>query len=109
MIFFARRFKQDIRELSKKYRHIRSDLQTTLEEISQGNLIGNQISGVGYPVFKVRIKNSDINKGKSGGYRLIYYIYGGICTGEGQRMTETLTQQRFCCSLNYEYRYNPLK
>jgi mRNA-degrading endonuclease RelE of RelBE toxin-antitoxin system len=74
MIFFARRFKQDIRELSKKYRHIRSDLQTTLEEIAQGNLIGNQISGVGYPVFKVRIKNSDINKGKSGGYRLIYYI-----------------------------------
>lgn len=74
MIFFARRFKQDIRELSKKYRHIRSDLQTTLEEISQGSLIGNQISGVGYPVFKVRIKNSDINKGKSGGYRLIYYI-----------------------------------
>ncbi|MEB3121388.1 MAG: type II toxin-antitoxin system RelE/ParE family toxin [Snowella sp.] len=74
MIFFARRFKQDVRELSKKYRHIRSDLQTTLEEIAQGNLIGNQISGVGYPVFKVRIKNSDINKGKSGGYRLIYYI-----------------------------------
>ena len=72
--FFARRFKQDVRELSKKYRHIRSDLQTTLEEISQGNLIGNQISGVGYPVFKVRIKNSDIDKGKSGGYRLIYYI-----------------------------------
>jgi mRNA-degrading endonuclease RelE of RelBE toxin-antitoxin system len=74
MIFFARRFKQDVREFSKKYRHIRSDLQTTLEEIAQGNLIGNQISGVGYPVFKVRIKNSDINKGKSGGYRLIYYI-----------------------------------
>ena len=74
MIFFARRFKQDVRELSKQYRHIRSDLQTTLEEIAQGNLIGNQISGVGYPVFKVRIKNSDINKGKSGGYRLIYYI-----------------------------------
>jgi len=73
MIFFARRFKQDVRELSKKYRHIRSDLQTTLEEISQGNLIGNQISGVGYPVFKVRIKNSDIDKGNSEGYRLIYY------------------------------------
>ena len=74
MIFFARRFKQDVRELSKKYRHIRSDLQTTLEEIYRGNLIGNQISGVGYPVFKVRIKNSDIDKGKSEGYRLIYYI-----------------------------------
>jgi mRNA-degrading endonuclease RelE of RelBE toxin-antitoxin system len=35
MIFFAKRFKQDVRELPKKYRHIRSDLQTTLEEISR--------------------------------------------------------------------------
>jgi mRNA-degrading endonuclease RelE of RelBE toxin-antitoxin system len=25
-------------------------------------------------VFKVRVKNSDIQKGKSGGYRLIYYV-----------------------------------
>lgn len=27
-----------------------------------------------YTVFKVRIKNSSIHKGKSGGYRVIYYL-----------------------------------
>lgn len=27
-----------------------------------------------YTVFKVRIKNSSIQKGKSGGYRVIYYL-----------------------------------
>lgn len=35
---------------------------------------GNQISGVNYPVFKLRVRNSDTQKGKSGGYRLIYYV-----------------------------------
>jgi mRNA-degrading endonuclease RelE of RelBE toxin-antitoxin system len=29
---------------------------------------------VGYSVFKVRIKNSNNQKGKSGGYRFIYYL-----------------------------------
>ena len=27
-----------------------------------------------YQVFKVRLKNSNIQKGKSGGYRVIYYL-----------------------------------
>lgn len=27
-----------------------------------------------YTLFKVRIKNSDVQKGKSGGYRIIYYV-----------------------------------
>ncbi|MEP0918136.1 hypothetical protein NC981_15015 [Leptolyngbya sp. DQ-M1] len=29
---------------------------------------------MGYPVFKLRVRNSDTQKGKSGGYRLIYYL-----------------------------------
>jgi mRNA-degrading endonuclease RelE of RelBE toxin-antitoxin system len=37
-------------------------------------VVGNQIPDVGYSVFKVRIKNSDNQKGKSGGYRFIYYL-----------------------------------
>jgi len=27
-----------------------------------------------YTVFKVRVRNSDVQKGKSGGYRVIYYL-----------------------------------
>ena len=26
------------------------------------------------PIFKVRIRNSDVSRGKSGGYRVIYYL-----------------------------------
>lgn len=41
--------------------------------MQNGKLPGDKISGIGYSVFKLRVKNSDITKGKSGGYRLIYY------------------------------------
>jgi mRNA-degrading endonuclease RelE of RelBE toxin-antitoxin system len=42
--------------------------------LQQGETPGDQIPGTQYTVFKVRIKNSDIAKGKSGGYRVIYYV-----------------------------------
>ncbi len=67
-------FQKNIRTLVKKYRNIRQDLQPVINQLEQGELLGDQISGIGYPVFKLRVKNSDINKGKSGGYRLIYYL-----------------------------------
>lgn len=42
--------------------------------LEAGEHPGDQVPGIGYEVYKVRIKNSDIQKGKSGGYRLLYYI-----------------------------------
>ncbi|MFB2918365.1 type II toxin-antitoxin system RelE/ParE family toxin [Aerosakkonema funiforme] len=67
-------FKSDLRALSKKYRHIKSDIQPVIERLQTGELLGDRIPGIGYEVFKARVRNSDIKKGKSGGYRLIYYI-----------------------------------
>jgi mRNA-degrading endonuclease RelE of RelBE toxin-antitoxin system len=40
--------------------------------LGQGQTPGDQIPGVQYEVFKVRVRNSDSGKGKSGGYRVIY-------------------------------------
>jgi mRNA-degrading endonuclease RelE of RelBE toxin-antitoxin system len=45
-----------------------------IEQLEQGELPGDQIHSIGYTVFKLRVRNSDIQKGKSGGYRLIYYV-----------------------------------
>jgi mRNA-degrading endonuclease RelE of RelBE toxin-antitoxin system len=67
-------FKQNLRALAKKYRSIRNDIQPVIEQLQQGELPGNQIPGVDYTVFKLRVRNSDTQKGKSGGYRLIYYV-----------------------------------
>jgi mRNA-degrading endonuclease RelE of RelBE toxin-antitoxin system len=68
------RFKNDIRELAKRYRSIRSDLQPLIEQLQAGEIPGDRIAGSKYQVFKVRLKNSNIQKGKSGGYRAIYYL-----------------------------------
>ena len=71
-------FLKNIRILRKKYPRIQNDMQSVIQQLEQGELLGDQISGVGYPVFKLRVKNSDIQKGKSGGYRLIYYVKTAI-------------------------------
>ena len=67
-------FKRQVRDLAKRYRKIKLDIQPVLEQLQSGELIGDQVQKTGYTVFKVRVKNSDIQKGKSGGYRLIYYV-----------------------------------
>jgi mRNA-degrading endonuclease RelE of RelBE toxin-antitoxin system len=75
-ILFSDEFKTRLRTLIKRYRSIRTDIKPLLDELQSGNLIGDQIPGTGYTVFKVRLKNSDIQKGKSGGYRVIYQLRG---------------------------------
>jgi mRNA-degrading endonuclease RelE of RelBE toxin-antitoxin system len=67
-------FDRNLRALAKKYRSIRKDIQPIIEQLEQGEFPGDRIPGIGYAVFKLRVRNSDTQKGKSGGYRLIYYV-----------------------------------
>lgn len=67
-------FKRNLKKLAKKYRSLQKDIQPIIEQLLQGNFLGDRIPGIGHEVFKLRIRNSDIRKGKSGGYRLIYYL-----------------------------------
>jgi len=73
---FADEFENNLYSLSKRYRNIRKDVVTVLEQIQSGNFVGDRIAGLGetYFVVKVRVKNSNIQKGKSAGYRLIYQV-----------------------------------
>ena len=72
-IVYTPEFKRNLRQLAKKYRHIKSDVQPIIEDLILGRTPGDQIPGIPYEVFKVRAKNSDSAKGKRGGYRIIYY------------------------------------
>jgi mRNA-degrading endonuclease RelE of RelBE toxin-antitoxin system len=42
--------------------------------LQTGELPGNRIVGLDRSIYKVRVRNSNANRGKSGGYRLIYYV-----------------------------------
>lgn len=72
-------FESDIRfyRKKKKYTKIDRDVNPVINELEQGNFVGNRLENLNLPqntaVYKVRIANSSANVGKSHGFRLIYY------------------------------------
>jgi mRNA-degrading endonuclease RelE of RelBE toxin-antitoxin system len=77
-LFFSDRFKKDVTKLGKRYRSIRLDLQPLIEQLEACETPGDRISDTDHVIFKIRVKNSSIQKGKSGGYRVIYYVKTNI-------------------------------
>ena len=75
-IRFSLEFEKQLYKLSKRYRKIRDDIEPVVLQMQQGEILGDRVVGLGeeYQVYKVRIKNSNIQKGKSAGYRLIYLL-----------------------------------
>ena len=71
---FTQEFKRNVRQLAKKHRHFQADVQPVVAQLEKGQTPGDKVQRTGYDVFKVRIKNSDIPKGKRAGYRMIYYL-----------------------------------
>jgi mRNA-degrading endonuclease RelE of RelBE toxin-antitoxin system len=74
LVSYSDAFKRQLKRLSRKYRRIRSDVEPLITQLEAGETPGDQIQGTGYTVYKVRVKNSDAQRGKSGGYRVIYYL-----------------------------------
>lgn len=70
-IVITNHFFSQLKRLKKKYPNIKEDLLKTLKVFNPKNEIH-----IGESVYKIRIKSTDINKGKAGGLRA--YIY--ICT-----------------------------
>jgi mRNA-degrading endonuclease RelE of RelBE toxin-antitoxin system len=73
-ILYTEAFKRQLRRLSRKYRHIRSDLAPVIEKLKAGDILGDQIPGVDYTLYKMRVRNRDAQRGTQGGYRLIYHL-----------------------------------
>ena len=65
---------RNFKRLRKKYRQIEKDLRPLVDQLSQGETPGDQVQGAKFTVYKVRVPNSDAQRGKSGGYRVIYYV-----------------------------------
>ena len=64
-------YKKTLKKLSKSYINIDLDIQDFLKSINTKDDLGIELKS---NVFKVRIANSDKNKGKSAGYRLIIFV-----------------------------------
>lgn len=70
-------FKREYKKLVKKYPRSQEEIDSVISSLEAGNLVGDEYDNIGLPddekIIKVRIANIDANKGKSGGFRLIYY------------------------------------
>ncbi len=66
-------FKRSVKKLKRRYPHIKEDLQEGIELLSQTPQLGVIVPRSG-GVRKVRLPNRDAKRGKSGGYRLLYYL-----------------------------------
>ena len=67
-------FQRQLRRLARKYRRVRQDLDTLTRQLQAGETPGDQLQGTGYTAYKARVRNSDAQRGTSGGYRVVYYI-----------------------------------
>jgi mRNA-degrading endonuclease RelE of RelBE toxin-antitoxin system len=64
------RFEKDVKKLKKKFPKIKNDLVKFINELSLNPKLGINL---GENIFKVRIPNSSIPTGKSGGFRIVTY------------------------------------
>ncbi len=66
-------FKSCVRRLEKRYPHIKDDLRIAIHALLQEPRLGVVIPG-GAGVRKLRVRSSDMQRGKSGGFRLLYLL-----------------------------------
>jgi mRNA-degrading endonuclease RelE of RelBE toxin-antitoxin system len=73
-VTIKRQFNRDVKQLKKKYPAISSEVRKLVIQLEHDERPGNLIPNSGYEVYKVRLANPSSQKGKSGGFRVIYYI-----------------------------------
>ncbi len=64
-------FKRNFRNLQKKYRNIKNDVKELTVELQENPQAGILLR---HHCYKIRVVNSSIPTGKSGGFRTIYYF-----------------------------------
>ncbi len=64
-------FDKKVKQIAKKHRSIKEDLNILINELSENPTLGDEII---QDVFKVRMAISSKGKGKSGGSRVITYV-----------------------------------
>ena len=64
-------FKRQVRDLLKDYPHIREDLRELQKMLQENPKSGMPL---GKKAYKIRLKSSDIPKGKRSGYRVISFV-----------------------------------
>jgi mRNA-degrading endonuclease RelE of RelBE toxin-antitoxin system len=70
-IYATQRFKKELKNLAKRYKKIAFDYNKLLDKLEINPTIGTSL---GNDCYKVRVANSSIPTGKSGGFRIITLV-----------------------------------
>ena len=71
----SRHFKSRLRRLARRYPAVLREVQILSDDLKRGERPGNRYQGVGRPVYRVRRANPSGRSGKSGGFRITYYVH----------------------------------
>jgi len=72
-IVLASSFKRSVKQLARRFRHVKDDVRLAVQVLLQSPTLGVTIPGSS-GVRKLRVRNTDLPRGKSGGYRLLYWV-----------------------------------
>jgi mRNA-degrading endonuclease RelE of RelBE toxin-antitoxin system len=72
-VYLCQPFKRSVKQLVKRFPHIKEDIASTLREIVQTPTLGVLIPN-SQGVRKLRLRSTDLQRGKSGGLRLLYLV-----------------------------------
>ncbi len=64
-------FDKQFKKLAKKYNLIRNDVEVLMNDFDS---LHQQATSIKSDLYKIRLANSNKNKGKSAGYRIYYYL-----------------------------------
>jgi mRNA-degrading endonuclease RelE of RelBE toxin-antitoxin system len=67
-------FSKELSDLAKRFPKVIDDIETLITDLESGSKPGDKIANVGHDVYKVRLRNRSANKGKSSGFRVIYFV-----------------------------------
>jgi mRNA-degrading endonuclease RelE of RelBE toxin-antitoxin system len=71
IIEISSQFEKELKQLFKKYKRIKQDLQLLKKELLFNPTLGTSL---GNNCYKIRIPNSSIPTGKSGGFRIVTLV-----------------------------------
>ena len=74
-VIHTKRFQALLKRLARRFPSALTEVDALTEELRQGERPGDLYRGVGYVVYRVRRANPSGGSGKSGGFRITYYVH----------------------------------
>jgi mRNA-degrading endonuclease RelE of RelBE toxin-antitoxin system len=72
-VYLPSSFKRSLKQLTRRFPHIRADISAAIEELLRLPMLGAVIPDGG-GVRKLRVRSANLKRGKSGGLRLLYIV-----------------------------------